>query len=201
MEAQMSIQSLSTLAIARRDDMPSKAPGTAREVAQTLSATDANTDTTITAALRTVTAYIPTEVLTVYLAVVGALATTGTAGTTLLDPNMTRWVLFWLFVVLTPATVWLTYAAKVQAAGKPLPILRHWPVWEISAATIAFVIWAFTLPGTPFSSLGWYTPSLGSVAILVGSLLMGLVGPLFTQRPIKTGSPQVGAPQIASGRQ
>jgi hypothetical protein len=121
--------------------------------------------------------YIPSEVLTLYVAVLAAT-----------QQNATRtrgaWFAFWAFLVATPFVIWLIYAAECKAKQKPLPLrLRAWPVWEMTAGTIAYCAWAFALPNAPFNGYGWYSSALAGVAVLVTSTLLSLLAPLF-RRPL-----------------
>jgi len=88
-------------------------------------------------ALQTLTTYIPTEVLTLYVAVIAALAPgKGQAG-----PVNGSWAAFWFFLGLTPAAAWVVFATKIRAAdaSKALPLRpRTWPLWEMIAGTIAY---------------------------------------------------------------
>lgn len=122
--------------------------------------------------------YIPTEVLTLYVAVVAAIAkpAEGVASA--------EWTTFWIFFGCTPVVVWLVNGIKVKAAQKPLPLaLRTWPVWEMIAASVAFCAWAFALPRTPFTEFSWYSSALAGISVLVASTVLGLLAPFF-QRPI-----------------
>jgi len=117
----MSISSMANVAYVRRTDVATKhvaaqaAPKSARQIE---SATEETPDSqsSVTTALRVIVTYIPTEVLTLYIAVVAALQ----------DPTRTTrgafWVTFYIFLVATPLVVWFVYAAKVSAAKKPLPL-------------------------------------------------------------------------------
>jgi len=132
----------------------------------------------LTDALQVIVAYIPTEVLTLYVAVL----------TTLQSPaKEPLWVAFWGFLVGTPVVVWILFATKLNAAGRSKPWSpRQWPIWEMLAATVSFFVWAFALPGNPWAqSFHWYTPALAGVMALVVSALLALLAPLC-QQPLKT---------------
>lgn len=176
---------MANVAYVRRADVnvPQVAP--ANSAPQSLSqlelakAGTADSQSAATTALNVIVTYIPTEVLTLYVAVLAAIQ----------DPNRKSysalWAAFYFFLIATPLIVWLVYAAKVRAADKPLPLApRAWPVWEMFAATVAYTAWAFALPETPFKYYGdWYSPALAGVIVLIISTLLGLVAPLV-QRPI-----------------
>jgi hypothetical protein len=132
---------------------------------------------TVTTALHVICGYIPTEILTLYVAVV----------TVIHHPDKVThvdWNVLWSFLVATPVVVWLVYATKVKQAGKALPAApRKWPLWEMSAAGIAFWAWAYALPNSPFADCSWYSSAAAGIIVLVTSTILGLLAPLF-QRPI-----------------
>lgn len=173
----MSLASMTEVAFQRRTDVgkPEFVPRTLPEVAGAASGKQ-EPDTPVNTALRTMVTYIPTEVITLYVAVVAALHPTA-GGTVPTSP-----LLFWIFLAGTPFVIWVVYAAKVKDAGKPLPTsTRTWPVWEMSAGTLAFAAWALALPQQPFPR---YPAALGGVVVLVTSTDLGLLAPLFS-RPLK----------------
>lgn len=135
----------------------------------------------VTAALQVISAYIPTEILALYIAVLAALrdSTSDRA-----DPVSVESA-FWVFLVMTPVAVWFVFAAKIRASNttEALPLAPSaWPVWEMSAATIAYVAWVVALPDSPFTGV---TPAIGGVVVLMTSTLLGLAAPVF-QRPLGT---------------
>jgi hypothetical protein len=197
----MSISTMTTMAYRRRSDVATpgaagaeRASGgrTAAETA-TLAGESPATQSGVTSALATITGYIPTEILITYVAVAAALSTPGAVVTS----SVGLWLNFVAFLVTTPVVVWLVYAGKVRTAGKPLPTAAgQWPRWEMVAATVGFVAWAFALPGTPFSTLAWYNPGVAGVAVLVAATALGLVTPLVGGTiNVKTGTlPEPPAP-------
>lgn len=196
----MSINTLTNIAVARRTDFApaGRAPFGAAENAAVASAVPAPLPAgaappavpppvpdpnQINTALNVLFGYIPTEVLTLYVAFCAALERPSEAG----KVACAEWLTFGAFVLLTPLVVWLVYGAKVIAAGRPVPWhCRTWPVWEMVAATVAYLTWAFALPGSPFRGQGWYSSAVGALAVLSVSTLLGLVAP-FVQRRIEAG--------------
>jgi hypothetical protein len=138
---------------------------------------------TIDTASNVLFGYIPTEILTLYVAVLAAIQQPET------NPNvqLIRWITFWSFLVATPIVAWLVFAAKVKATSQPLPLAaRTWPMWEMSAAIIAYCAWALALPNSPFAAFktSWYSSAVSGVIVLVASTVLGLLAPFF-QRPLK----------------
>jgi|SRR5579864_2009230 hypothetical protein len=190
----MSICALTNAAMARRRDFGpvERAPNTVTETfnasaqvpnpregqpADTANLTNTN------GAIQTLTTYIPTEVLTLYVSALAALGPiTITIGKQV--QQVGRWIPFWCFLVLTPLIVWVTFATKVKAANKPIPTSpRQWPLWEMSAATLAYCAWAFALPSTPFAQFQqWYSPGLAGLIVLVVSSGLGLIAPLMQRQ-------------------
>jgi hypothetical protein len=139
------------------------------------------TQSGVSSALATITAYIPTEILVTYVAVVAAMAAAGSA-----PPPATQglWLAFWLFLVATPVVVWLEYAGKLRTAARALPRRpRDWPRWEMVAATAGYVAWAFALPGTPFTQFSWYNPGVAGVAVLITATGLGMLTPVVIGQP------------------
>ncbi|UPZ28475.1 hypothetical protein MUK60_11985 [Streptomyces sp. LRE541] len=126
--------------------------------------------------------YIPTEIVTIYVAAVSALHSPSSG------PGNGQWVLMWVTLALTPVVTWISYALKMRADGGPLPrSARLWPWPEMVVASVAFLLWAFSLPSSPFETLDWYRPGLSAFALLAGTTLIGLVMALL--RPVQ-GLPQ-----------
>ncbi len=78
---------------------------------ETLSAPNTN----ITAALSVIAAYVPTEILTLYVAFVAALPTADARS------KAAGWWLFGAFLLLTPLIVWVLYAVKLKSDGNAIP--------------------------------------------------------------------------------
>lgn len=201
----MSISALANAAAARRPDIGrAAAPGGLSEIAAaSATSPDRATSTTeeasgVSTALNVLFGYIPTEVVTLYVAVAAGLQPPSTAAapgaaTVIVQPASSisaQWIAFWCFFVATPLVVWVVYATKLKAAGKPLPSTYDtWPLWEMIAALIAFCAWAFAMPNTPFREFAtWYSPALASLAVMLASTVLGLLAPLF-QSPLGTGAP------------
>jgi hypothetical protein len=181
----MSINALSNAALARRVDFEpaGRAPSNLSELATAAGgqpapvnieggaglgeaqATGANT------ALQTLTTYIPTEVLTLYVSALAVLKT---------DQEQGRWIPFWCFLAATPILVWIAFATKVKMAKRPIPASpSKWPLWEMCAGAIAYIAWAFALPNTPFAQLPWYSAGLAGFLVLVVSTGLGVLAPLM----------------------
>jgi hypothetical protein len=183
----MSINALTNAAIARRPEFVplDSEPTNLKQIARVAgavpqsreqAAAGGDAENGVNTALHVLFGYIPTEVLTLYVAVLAAIQKAG---------RVTRadWSTFWVFLVATPFIVWIVYAAKLKNAQKPMPWkFKGWPVWEMCAATIAYSAWAFALPNSPFTDYGWYSSGLAGICVLVASTVLGLLAPFFQKR-------------------
>lgn len=188
----MSVNSMANAAAARRPDTApiGQVPTTLDEIAKAAttpptvntpdpirSGATPTSQSSVDTALNVLFGYIPTEVITLYVAVLAAVQQTT-------QVSSADWTTFCIFAAVTPVVVWLVYGAKLLHAKKPLPFsFGSLPVWEMFAATCAFAAWAFALPHSPFTSFSWYSSGLSGVAVLVVSTLLGLIAPFF-QRPL-----------------
>jgi hypothetical protein len=173
----MSISSMASVAIQRKEAPPP--PDTGAAIRSTAAAARQGLAGSATAAdaLDALMAYIPTEILVLYVAVLAAAQDTGGPGGPLV------WWPFFSFLVATPIVVWLVYAGKLRGMGRNLPLrITKWPKWEMVAATAAYVAWALALPETPFRGFPWYNSALAGVAVLVVSAVLGLLAPIFVSK-------------------
>jgi len=189
----MSINSLANAAAARRPDTAplGRTPQTLDEIAKAASSPPATSEQppkeqqppngkgNIETALNILFGYIPTEIVTLYVAVLAAIGVEGKV-------TPTEWASFGVFVAGTPVVVWLVYGAKLKNSNLPLPLTyATWPVWEMFAATVAFVAWGFALPQSPFAAFTWYSSALAGVVVLITSAILGLLAPFFQRQLAK----------------
>ena len=169
----MSVIAMSQVAYARRNDTPPPQAENVPSMNETAHGREAPNDA-LTSALGAVVAYFPSEVNILYTAIIAAISGTQTRSLS------GQWAAFWLVLALTPLTVWLLYAARVRATGKPLPLApRVWPTMEMVFALISFAVWAAALPGSPFHEFAAYSAALAGIAVLVVTFLLGLVAPVL----------------------
>ncbi len=189
----MSINSLTNAAIARRSDFTKfdPAPKGLSEIAAAFSehpkvdqVSDPASDkgaNSVNTALNVLFGYIPTEVLTLYVAILSVLKQPDKVE--LANAGSSGWTVFWCFLIATPVVVWLSNGAKVIAANKPVPLAyKTWPVWEMFAATLAYMAWVLALPNNPFIGQSWYSTGIAGIAVLVVSTFLGLLAPFFQKQ-------------------
>lgn len=128
-------------------------------------------------AINALVKYIPTEVITLYIACVSALpAVMGDF------PLVTPERLYWVFVGLTPVFFILVYYNQIAVSNKKFPYITQWPWWRIIASTIAFCVWALAVPNNPFISTKTAGVLSGIAAAFISTLLT-LIGPIIERVP------------------
>lgn len=124
--------------------------------------------------------YIPADVVAAWVTLTSIVVTqtapatppagtTGsTAAATVAPDYPVLWILFVVFLVLTAIWTWKTTQVPNAPTAKT----------QIIVSTISFAVWAFGLGG-PFASLAFVQgrPYLGGVALLVWTLVAGLIVP------------------------
>lgn len=122
--------------------------------------------------------YIPTETLTFYVAVQGALGDLKPSVGAACNASFTsRWI--WVgvtFVATIGLAVGLSY--RSQRNANPGAHFRFKPpVFEPLAAGAAFLVWAFSLPSTPLLDFcGYDVTAWNGVVLLGGTILIASVG-------------------------
>ncbi len=143
-------------------------------------------DNTVTSAVDSLVKYIPTEVVTLYVAALSATPVVRSA-----IPAFDTRVTYWGFAVITPLLLLLVYASKRSSSGlAPLPRVKEWPWWKMFAATIAYLVWALAVPSSPYISgeAGVLIAGFGAIVI---STFLSLLEPIF-ERPAAKSSTGAG---------
>jgi len=120
-----------------------------------------------------ITRWVPTETITVYVALLALLAprTPHTSFTS-------RWVLFAILTATNPVVVVLLAKAKSTTGTG-----WSWPVFEMVIAPIAFAAWAFALPDTPLSAFAGYGIRWNSAILTVTTVAITLVANALHKSP------------------
>jgi hypothetical protein len=176
----MSLVAMTRFAIARKHSSRVQEQGSRIAVlSKEAGATTSDSSDPGSAALELVVSYIPTEVVTTYVAVLSASRNESKSFSG-------QWLALWIFLALTPITVWVLYARRLKVLDQQIPIHpRDWPLWEMCAASLAFAAWTIALPNSPILEKVNYPPGLGTIAILGASFSLGLLTPLFVDRSDK----------------
>jgi hypothetical protein len=112
--------------------------------------------------------YVPTETITLYIAVQAALgAITAPKGKPISDADFrARWT--WL-VILAVATGLLAIGLSYRSQKQLAPNSRFkLPVIETAASVVAFAVWALSLPTTPLLNLRGYNADVWNPIVLLG---------------------------------
>jgi hypothetical protein len=134
--------------------------------------------------------YIPTEILSVYLAALSLIAQANVSAASPGGlPSQLETIKVITFLVgfsLTPVVVWCAFAMKIRAAGGAMPLRpTSWPWWSIFAATLSFAIWAMALPSSGIADhyLGGYGNLVAGILVLVVGAMLSMFAPLFSASP------------------
>jgi hypothetical protein len=112
--------------------------------------------------------YVPTETITLYLAVQAALGViTAPKGQPISDADFrTRWI--WL-ATLAVATGLLAIGLSYRSQKQLDPNSGFkWPIIETVASVAAFMVWALSLPTTPLLNLRGYNADVWNPIVLLG---------------------------------
>lgn len=138
---------------------------------------DADQNNTVTGSLNLLVKYIPTEVITLYVATLSAAPALQE-----LFPSITTADIYWAFTLVTPMLLFLVYVNKRATSGlAPVPEVRQWPWWKLGAATVAFMVWALAVPGNPYVS-GETAAVIAALGAVFISMILNLLEPLFERR-------------------
>jgi hypothetical protein len=123
-----------------------------------------------------ITRWIPTETITVYVALLALVAPI----TSHFHSHfyLSRWVLFSIIAAANPVVVVLIAMAK-KTAGAAF----KFPVFAMLIAPVAFAAWAFSLPDTPLSSLSGYSIRWNSAILTVSTVAITLVANALHKSP------------------
>ena len=140
--------------------------------------TENQTSSTINKAADALIKYIPTEIITLYVAATSA----GPGLKVLFGGHGNRQILYWGFVCLTPIALLLLYWGSLQAERKPFPSISNLPWWKLIASTIAFGVWGLSVPRNPFVSEPIAGVAAGFLAGFV-SVFLNILAPIFERQP------------------
>ncbi len=101
--------------------------------------------------------YIPADILAAYVAITGITASND-------PPLWLSWGVFGVLLALTP--LYVCYV-KTQPAGFVSSKMFHW-----LTACLAFTAWCFALGGPFAQTFVWYKPYLGSVVLILTTLII-----------------------------
>lgn len=113
--------------------------------------------------------YIPADIVAGYVAIAGILQEHNN------DPLWVTWAVFGILLVLTP--FYVCYV-KTDPPGFHQKKLFHWVT-----ACLAFTAWVFALGGPFAATFAWYKPYLGSVVLILTTLIIPVLEGRFVAGP------------------
>lgn len=127
----------------------------------------------VESALEAITQWIPTEVVAIYVALLGIVAPSSSSG---------KWIIFAIgavsvlvFVLLNAALVNKRGAdawTKEQKPGTAPKVAGKRLFLLVVLAAVAYLVWTFALPDTPFLDLTDQATRIGGALVVVVSLAM-----------------------------
>jgi hypothetical protein len=125
--------------------------------------------------------WIPTETLTLYVAYIAvAKLPTAPKGMKLYQADFFwQWVGVFGGAAITIAFVVLLALGKARAAKEPY----RWPIFEMAAAAVAFVAWAFALPDTPLLTFDGYKTEVGALLVTGVTVIIAVVAYACGKQP------------------
>jgi hypothetical protein len=146
-----------------------------------LEKTSGSGQTAVSQALERVASFVPTEVLTLYLALLALFDTT---------QKGLQWVLTVVCLVLTPLAVLVAQIERKRAvnrarnrAGKP-PLSKKPAPWPMIAAPLSFALWVSVLPSSVVASLSFYDRRGALAVLLLGEFALGITDRLLKAREV-----------------
>ena len=102
--------------------------------------------------LARITAYVPTEAIATYVALLGLIEP---------GPGAPRWILLGITALIAIFLCWYFWSgATTELPGKVL-------VWQCVFALVGLAAWASALPNSPFFSFDWYSARYGAAAVII----------------------------------
>jgi cytochrome c-type biogenesis protein CcmH/NrfG len=147
-----------------------------------LSRTDTPPPESTTAALNAIAAWVPSETLAAYVAVLPLLpAVVANENTKLCATGdfSDRWLLFGVMLALTLFLIPVYTAVK---ARRDPGVRFRGPLLEMMIGGTALAIWAFALPSSPADDFCWVETWHKALAVVVGAVVLGAAGLLLNLR-------------------
>lgn len=102
-------------------------------------------------------AFIPAEPVTLFIAALGAVGFE--------SRSWVRWTLLGVVALLIPMWVEIHYLKKARTRHARKQV----PLFEMSAGLIAFLAWSTSVPETPWTDIGQFSPRWGLLVALLAS--------------------------------
>jgi hypothetical protein len=119
--------------------------------------------------------YIPAEILSAYIPVLNFIPA---------DAVYVQWALYTFFAVITPVFVWLRSFKKYVRKKKHGEAFAV-PWFTMTAALLAFLIWAMALPGSLIIHLRLVPAWLTSVLVILMTIILSIANEVITAFRLK----------------
>jgi len=132
--------------------------------------------------------YIPAEIVTGYIALVGYLTVTANSD---IPAHYKTYYLILLIILVCITPVWTYYAVFDKADPHDPKAARKRAIFQAVIATIAFAIWVYAIgnpllkallcncPKTDCADCSYYSPVLGSIILVLFTILTPLIDRIF----------------------
>ena len=133
---------------------------------------DGKQTSTVESALEKITAFIPSEVIALYVSGLGIFGPQ--------SPHA-KWNIFWICFAFIPVFMFLSYLQN-RKHGRPIPSTTVLLLLLFFAA-VAFGVWAAAMPQTPFISLWKNAPQIAGFIVIPLSYVMSVIADLCDAVP------------------
>jgi len=127
----------------------------------------------VDSAMEKIAAFIPSEVIGVYVVALGMLSPQRDAG---------KWLIFGICIVLVPIFICLDYVLT-KKRNPNTKLTRRVGIILAILGVVAFVAWAAAMPGTPFLSLHPNATAAGGVSVMILAAFMYKIAEVFDLVP------------------
>jgi len=124
-------------------------------------------------AIASIVTYIPTEIITIYTALVAWQAEKQGADRPL---ELRYFLVPWIASPLLVLFIWKFITGRNKTG-------LQFPGWAVAASIISFPFWAATLQPTPLSAWSDYDATFTGVVLIVASIVIGLGAQAFGPQP------------------
>jgi hypothetical protein len=160
----MSISAMVDLGMRRQHEISSP-----RQAVAPPSSSSGGTQSEAQAALSRLTAFVPSEVVGLYIAGLGILTPTTFAA---------KWWIFGVCLLLIPIFLGLNYLIQRKQAGKESLTTSTWLIL-LAFAVVAFVAWSAAIPDTPFLYFSERATVIAGFVVLILAAVMYKAADLF----------------------
>ena len=124
-------------------------------------AADEDIKTSTDSYMQKIAAFIPSEIIGIYVAGLGIFSP---------DTDYAKWLLFGICIVLIPIIMWLDFLVQKKKEADKLSGKIKFVL--LIFALVAYVAWTAAMPGTPFLSFNENATLFGGFAVIILAVVM-----------------------------